>query len=1607
MRKPIGYKPSHLFPLEPRVMLDAAAVAAATGAEAGPDDGPTTAQVTELNTPAPVEVRAQDQTTRASDQNVDPQQPNETHPGQATNIIFIDTRVGDYQQLIASVNGNADIHLLSSDSSGAEQIANTLAGYQDGSVTALHIVTHGDAGLLQLGSDVITNDNIASYAEILAQWDAKLTGGADVLFYGCNVADGEAGEQFIESLQALLGLDIAASSDVTGAAALGGDWELEYQLGAVEASSAFSLNQLANFSHILNYDEENPDFDIAVNTNTVANEIIDIGQVGITQRFQDHSTDVAFGTQSEAYLVVWSIDASGTDRAIVGQFFDQDRNAATAQFVISDNNAVTNEDPSVAYDPFNDRFLVVWEQSSGMVSDIVGQYVNPDGTLFDPSSGSTGVQNFLVNNSVGFAAYDPDVEYGGNRFLVAWEQNDSSGGNFSVFAVEILANTTSLGTQTVVSTDAFFLGREFEAFNPDVAYDIDDDVFVIVWEGESFDFSSVDKFEIYAAVFNTNVIFNQVIGSAGPNGGFAFDASNPSVAYNSALEEFLVVWEADGLVNTQGNAINDQFAIFGQLFEADPSGVSEIGSNDFQISHADAAVGIPTADAYRPAVAYSAVLNQYVVVWDVGIFSSNGVGAAIYGQNLRADGVEINEFGVPGSSNDFQISDFTQINRASASAANLAYDPIDNEFLVIFEELVSFDSSSLKADYLIIPPNPVVELSIGDFMQAEGNSGTTPFIFNVNLSNVLSQNLTVNYMVSDGSAMISDNDYQAPATNSIIINSGDATGIIVVDVVGDTAIESDENFFVTITGASASGFNINITDAQGEGTIVNDDVLLPATVSVGDAMITEGDAGTSILLFPVTLTGTTLGAFTVTYATSDGSATSADGDYNAITMGTLNFSGTPNETQFIGVEINGDEKVELNETFIVNLLNTAGAINLSIADAQGVGTITNDDQATISIADVQALEGDAGFTPFVFTVTLDNAVDTGVTVSYNTSDGSATSVNDYNPITSSLLNFTGQAGETRTVIVNVMGDLMIEPDENFFVNLTSLDAVMRNVNFADNQGEGVILNDDVSVLSIGDVVQTELDTGLTAFEFTLNLTDPLMQDLRVNFTVNDGTALVADNDYQLPAANFVTINAGDTTGTISVNVVADTVVEFDENFFVNISLLQGIGSLPVEIVDAQGEGTILNDDRANITINDAMVTEGSSSGTTNLVFDVTLDQAVPFAFELSYVTMDGSASSASDYTGVSANSGFAGLAGEIQQIIVQVNQDTVVELNENIFVNLTSLVAQGIPDVTDFVVFADDQGEGLIKNDDVAQVTIDNVTMQEPSMGSIRFDFTVAVDQAVDTAFTVDFNSTDQTAEATSGDYNPGSGTLNFSGVAGEQLPVSIVVNADAVNENAETFLVSLMNVQASGRDVQVGDSGVGTILDNFVPAPDPDPGPVPVDDAIFLLRGDDPHILQIGFSGDPSESLGRFISLLTIDPAADLTQIFAQTTQTDVDGRLITFVTIQPNADLIQLLPTLLNTLNLEPFANPFGDGLDGVTVNVQDLLGLLQDAGLIGSDVTLSDGLNINESADNTPPPSPPAGGFQTFTEQLTVSRNQSLANSIEVLRAFDAVDVRAKVD
>jgi predicted extracellular nuclease len=358
---------------------------------------------------------------------------------------------------------------------------------------------------------------------------------------------------------------------------------------------------------------------------------------------------------------------------------------------------------------------------------------------------------------------------------------------------------------------------------------------------------------------------------------------------------------------------------------------------------------------------------------------------------------------------------------------------------------LAVDNFSITASTAAATPH----LTIADVSHSEGDTGTVTYTFTVNLdAPAQAGGVTFDIATVGNSATTADGDYVAKILTGQTIAEGLTSYTFDVTVNSDRAIEPNESFFVNVTNVTGA----TVTDGQAVGAILNDDTA-PA-LSIDDISKVEGDNGTITYTFTVSLDhAARVGGVTFDIATADGTATTADGDYVGRTL-TSQTIPEGQSTYTFDVTVNGDTKIESDESFAVNVTNVTGA---TVADGQGTGTIVeNDIPPTLSIADVTKAEGHSGTSTFTFTVNLDHPAPAGgVTFDIATSDGTATAGSDY--AGKVLTSQTIPAGSTSyTFDVVVSGDRAFEADETF--NVTVSNVVGASV--GDGAALGTITNDD-------------------------------------------------------------------------------------------------------------------------------------------------------------------------------------------------------------------------------------------------------------------------------------------------------------------------------------------------------------------------------------------------------------------------------------------------------------------------------------------------------------------------------------------------------------------
>ncbi len=232
----------------------------------------------------------------------------------ARDVVFIDSGVNDVETLIEAVPAGAEYVLLSGERDGIGQIADYLEGRTG--VGAIHILSHGDAGTLRIGNATLDLASImGEHADALSIIKSSLADDADILIYGCDVAAGAAGQAFLDAFSEATGADVAASDDPTGAADLGGDWKLEVQSGAVEATAlaATGWRDLLTDPPIIDLNSNASAGDTDVDFNVTFVE--DFGPVAIAAA--SSSTFDANGDSVQTLSIVVGGLADGNDEVLV------------------------------------------------------------------------------------------------------------------------------------------------------------------------------------------------------------------------------------------------------------------------------------------------------------------------------------------------------------------------------------------------------------------------------------------------------------------------------------------------------------------------------------------------------------------------------------------------------------------------------------------------------------------------------------------------------------------------------------------------------------------------------------------------------------------------------------------------------------------------------------------------------------------------------------------------------------------------------------------------------------------------------------------------------------------------------------------------------------------------------------------------------------------------------------------------------------------------------------------------------------------------------------------------------------------------------------------
>ncbi|WP_206244917.1 Calx-beta domain-containing protein [Novosphingobium terrae] len=371
-------------------------------------------------------------------------------------------------------------------------------------------------------------------------------------------------------------------------------------------------------------------------------------------------------------------------------------------------------------------------------------------------------------------------------------------------------------------------------------------------------------------------------------------------------------------------------------------------------------------------------------------------------------------------------------------------------------------------------PTPSATLSIAA-VTASANEGApgdnTPFTFTVTRSDGTGT-ASVHYAVTGAAtngANTADFGGLLPS-GTVSFADGETQKTITVIVTGDHLAENDEGFVVTLSNPQ----NAAIATGSASATILNDDHA--GALSIANASVLEGNSGSTDLHFTVTRAGGSDGQVSATYTVNLNGTATAD-DLTGATTGTVTFADGATTADVV-VHVQGDTAYEPDETFGITLSAPTGGA--TIAQATATGTILNDDAppaaGAISIADASIVEGNSGIQSMEFVLTRDSGSTGAITVDYSLALGTASAADlDPNQAYSGTITFA--AGQTTaTLLVGIVGDTTIEPNETFTVNLSN---ATGGAVITDAQAVGTIVdNDPTSVVFINELHYDNVGTDI-------------------------------------------------------------------------------------------------------------------------------------------------------------------------------------------------------------------------------------------------------------------------------------------------------------------------------------------------------------------------------------------------------------------------------------------------------------------------------------------------------------------------------------------------
>ena len=679
--------------------------------------------------------------------------------------------------------------------------------------------------------------------------------------------------------------------------------------------------------------------------------------------------------------------------------------------------------------------------------------------------------------------------------------------------------------------------------------------------------------------------------------------------------------------------------------------------------------------------------------------------------------------------------------------------------------------------------NPEVLVSINDVTVTEGTHKTANFV--VSLSRKTSGPVQVSYgtvQLSGSSAADEGSDYEA-TSGTLTFRPGQTRKTVSVPILDDARNEGDETFGLALTNLQGATFAVN----SGTGTIVNAE---PLALSISDATATEGVDQT--IDFTVSLNRATTRRITVNVLFSSGTA-----DFSDIELidGSTSVTFEPGQRRrTYSVRIVDDSVNEPSETFSMILQYSGGPDDLIFADSVGEGTILNTETLEASFENVP--QDHDGSNAFTFNVAFTN--DVSITPAamrdhaFTVTNGDVT-------------------GASRVDGRNNRWLITVDPDGDDAVTIT-----LPGNRACGTQGAICSKEDNPVQLSnspSATVAAPPEGDPLTA-SFSNVPDDHDGSDFHVDLTFSEGPDVGYRDVQKAVKVSGGSINRANRktkgsnvgwklkvrpTGTDSLTITLPATTNCSARGAICTTDDRRLTNSPSATVPGTAE---VVETTPTVSIAGGSGTEGDDD---SIAFTVTLDEAASETVTVDYATADGSAEAGDDYTAASGTLSFA--AGETSKTVSQSRSTTTPTTRAT----RRSPSRSRTPRAPTWARRRPPARSGTERS---------SLRPRRPSASpaaagqraTTDIDFTVTLDEAASGTVTVDYATSDGSAEA-GDDYTAKSGTLSFS--AGEtSKTISVAIDDDIDNESDETFTVTLSN--PSGADLGTS-SATGTIKNRYV----------------------------------------------------------------------------------------------------------------------------------------------------------------------------------------------